>query len=139
MIACASRNAASNAAAWPGFTCKEAASRIMAGSLAFRWLPELHLVALGVHHPAELAVARIVRLLQHVATFFAKRGEECREVLDSVVHHEGRIARREVVAIGGAHRPDGHAAGGIAFCIRPREGGATPILHIDAEVLLVPS
>ena len=60
------------------------------------------------------------------------------QVFDAIVDHEGRGARREVVALGGADRPDGRACGRLALSVGPRERGASPLLHVDAEVSLVP-
>src|SRR5215207_2040565 len=70
-------------------------------SLSRGWLPELDLVALGIHDPTELAVPGVVRLLQDVASFLPKSLEQSGQVLDTIVDHEGRLARREVLAVGG--------------------------------------
>src|SRR6188768_134439 len=107
-------------------------------SASFGWLPELPLVAFRVHHPAELAVLGVVRLLEHVATLRAQRLKQRRQVRHAVVDHERRLARRKLIAFRGADRPDRRALDGIARVIGPRERGATPWLHIDAEMLPVP-
>src|SRR6187551_131354 len=102
------------------------------------WLPELHLVPFRVRHPAELAVLGVVRLLEDVATLRAQRLEQRRQVRYAVVDHERRFARCKLIAFRGADRPDRRALDGIARVIGPRERGATPWLHIDAEMLPVP-
>jgi hypothetical protein len=114
-------------------------SRTAGNSLAFRWLPEFDFVALWIHDPTELPVFGVVSLLQYVAAFFPKCLEECGQVLDAVVDHEGRSARCEVVVARCADRPDGRSLHGIAGSVGLREGGSAPFLHVDSEVLFVPS
>src|SRR5678815_4567195 len=108
------------------------------GSLAGGWLPELHLVAFRIHHPAELAVLGVVRFLEYVAVLFAQDLEQRGQVQHAVVDHEARSARREVVSAGAADRPDCRAFRRVAGFVRPGERRAAPLLHVDAQVLLVP-
>src|SRR5437879_3862967 len=67
-------------------------------SLPLWRLPEFNFVALWIHHPSEFPVLRVVGLLEHVATFLAQCLEKCCQILDSIVDHEGRLARSEVGA-----------------------------------------
>src|SRR5262245_54370091 len=112
--------------------------RLPALSCAVGRLPELDLVAFGIHDPAEFAVIGVVRLVEDVAAFLSQRLEERREVGDTVVDHECRLARRVVVVLRVADVPDGRAFERIAGVVRPLECRAAPGLDIDAEVLLVP-
>jgi len=45
----------------------------------------------------------------------------------------------EVIAACGAYRPNGCSPRGIARVIRPSERCATPFLHVNGEMLLVPN
>src|SRR5579863_6043978 len=108
-------------------------------SLPFRWLPEFNLVALWVHDPTKLAVLGVIRLFEHVAALFAQRLKQGGQVINAVVDHEGRGAWCKVIAARSADRPDGCPLRGIARVIRPSERCATPFLHVDAEMLPVPS
>src|SRR5437868_8292078 len=65
--------------------------------LPFQRLPELNFVALWVHDPSELSVLGVVGLLEHVATLFAQCFEKRCEIFDSIVDHEGRLTRSEVL------------------------------------------
>src|SRR5512139_673912 len=103
-----------------------------------RGLPELDLVALRIHHPAELAELRFLDLVLHVATLLAKGVEERVQVVDAVVDHEGRGARREIVALALEEVPDGRPVEGLALRVDPPEGGTAPRLQRDAQVPLVP-
>src|SRR2546428_2235109 len=102
-------------------------------------LPEFNLVALWIHDPSEFPVLRVVGLLEHVATFFAQCFEKCCQIFDSIVDHESRLARSEVFAVGWTDRPGRSSLGRVAFGVSPVEGCSTPVLNVDAEVLLVPS
>src|SRR4051812_11615445 len=57
-------------------------TRVLTG---LRAAAEFHLVSLGVDDPGELAVLRVVDLLEHVAAFFLQRLHECVEVVHAVV------------------------------------------------------
>src|SRR6185295_13426355 len=70
-------------------------------SLSRGWLPKFNLVALRIHDPTELPVLGVVRLLQDVAPFVPKRLKESIQVFDAIVDHEGRLAWREVLTVGG--------------------------------------
>src|SRR6476660_6998527 len=95
-------------------------------SLSRGWLPKFDLVALWIHDPTELSVLGIVRLLQDVASFVPKRLKESRQVFDAIVDHEGRLAWREVLTIGGADQPRGRSLGRIARRIGPGKRGPSP-------------
>src|SRR5262249_38506735 len=85
-----------------------------------------------------LPIVRVIGLLEDVAPFGPKCLEKRRKVIDSVIDHERRLARCEMVPVSGPNRPDRGSLDGVAAGVRPDEGGATPILNIDAEVSLVP-
>ncbi len=70
--------------------------------------------------------------------FLAQRFEESIQIFDSIVDHEGRLARSEVLAVRRTDRPGRSALGRVAFGVRPLEGCSTPGLNVDPEVLLVP-
>src|SRR5206468_12291690 len=106
--------------------------------LPWRRLPELDLVALGIHDPSEFPVLRVVGLLEHVATFLAQCFKKCCQIFDSIVDHEGRLARSEVFAVRWTDRPGRSSLGRVAFGVSPVEGCSTPVLNADPEVLLVP-
>src|ERR1700731_2455469 len=61
------------------------------------------------------------------------------QVIDAVVDHEIRGAWCKVIAACGADRPDGCSLRGITCVIRPTERSTAPFLHVNAEMLLVPS
>src|SRR5215210_5570725 len=107
---------------------------------SFPWqrLPELNLVALWIHDPSEFPVLRVVGLLEHIATFLAQCFEKCCQIFDSIVDHEGRLARSEVLAVRWTDRPGRSSLGRVAFGVGPVEGCSTPGLNVDPEVLLVP-
>src|SRR5258708_16542593 len=107
------------------------------GSLPRRGLPKFDLVALWVHDPTELPVLGVVRLFQDVASFVPKRLKYSGQVCDAIVDHEGRLAWREVLTIGGAYGPHGRSLCRIARCIGPAERCATPCLNVNTQVLLV--
>ena len=107
--------------------------------LSSRRLPQLNLVAFRVNDPAELPVFRVVELVQYIATFFPEGLEQRAEVGYSVVHHEGGRAWRKSVILGRPDGPDRCSAHRLAICVCPAEGGASPVLDVDAKVLLVPS
>src|SRR5256885_16241343 len=126
-------------------------TRIMAARRSFRresdsseaslplWrLPEFNFVALWIHDPSEFPVPRVVAFLQHVATFLAQCLEKCRQIFHSIVDHEGRLARSEMIPVCFADRPDRSSFGRVAFGVSPREGCSTPVLNVNPEVLLVP-
>src|SRR4029079_1087175 len=113
-------------------------SPIGCDSLSVRRMPELDFVALGVDDPPELSELGIVRLFEYVAALAAQRLQEALQIGDPVVDHEGRLAGREMVAVGAAHRPDRRARNRIAGRIGPAKRGASPRLHVDAEMPLVP-
>src|SRR4051812_15384064 len=75
---------------------KRVAPRAVA-SLSRKRLPELDLVSFRIDDPGELPVLGIVDLLEHVAAFLAQDLHEREQVLDAVVDHERRGARRELV------------------------------------------
>src|SRR5215211_6821267 len=106
--------------------------------LPFRWLPELNLVALWIHDPSEFSILRVVGLVEHVTALFAQRFEKPREIFDSIVDHEGRLARSEVLAVCWTDRPGRSSLGRVAFGVSPVEGRSTSGLNVDTEVLLVP-
>ena len=108
-------------------------------SLSRRWLPKFDLVAHRIHDPSELPVPGVVRLLQDVASLVPKRLKHSGQVLDAIVDHEGRLARREVLAISGADGPHGRSLCWTARCVGPRERCASPFLDVDSQVSLVPS
>src|SRR5947199_4968062 len=110
----------------------------MTVSLPLWRLPELNLVALRIHDPSEFPVLRVVGLLEHIATFLAQCFEKCCQIFDSIVDHEGRLARSEVLAVRWTDRPGRSSLGRIAFGVSPVEGCSTPGLNVDPEVLLVP-
>src|SRR3982751_2655331 len=91
-------------------------------SLPLCRLPEFNLVALWIHDPSEFSVLRVVRVLEHVATFLAQYFEKCCEIFDSIVDHEGRPARSEVPAVRRTDRPGRRSLGRVAFGVRPVEG-----------------
>src|SRR3989442_1548183 len=62
-------------------------------------LPELNFVALWIHDPPEFPILRVIGLLEHVATFLAQRFKKCSKIFDSIVDHERRLARSEVLAV----------------------------------------
>ena len=66
-------------------------------SLSRGRFPQLDLVAIRIHDPAELAEFGILRLADHLATFLAQCCEQVVQLLDAVVHHERRGAGLEVV------------------------------------------
>src|SRR5207245_9926658 len=107
-------------------------------SLPLWRLPEFHFVALRIHDPSEFPVLRVVGLLEHVATFLAQCFKKCGQIFDSIVDHEGRLARSEVFAVRWTDRPSRSALGRVAFGVGPVEGCSTPVLNVDPEVLLVP-
>src|SRR6185295_1706270 len=107
-------------------------------SLPFWRLPELNFVALWIHDPPEFPVLRVLGLLEHVTAFFAQRFEKSCEIFDSIVDHEGRLARSEVLAIRWTDQPGRSSLGRVAFGVSPGEGCSTPVLNVDPEVLLVP-
>jgi hypothetical protein len=107
-------------------------------SLPVRRLPQFDLVALRVHDPAEFSEVGIIGLVEDVAALVAEGLEQRGEVVDPVVDHEGRLARREVVTVGGADGPGGRAAGWGARVVCPVERGTAPRLDIDAQVAFVP-
>ena len=65
------------------------------------------------------------------------REDECVEVTPE--SHEGRAAGLKLLGRRRSNRPDGGAPDRLALSVGPAECGATPGLHIDAEVALVPS
>src|SRR5438128_9218680 len=107
-------------------------------SLPLWRLPEFNFVALWIHDPTEFPVLRVVGLLEHVATFLAQGFEKCCQIFDSIVDHEGRFARSEVVAVRWTDRPGRSSFGRVAFGVSPVEGCSAPVLNVDPEVLLVP-
>src|ERR1035441_2464537 len=107
-------------------------------SLPVRWLPEFNLVALWIHDPPEFPVFRVVGLFEHIATFLAQCFEKCCQIFDSIIDHERRLARSEVLAVCWTDRPGRRSLGRIAFGVSPVEGRSTPVLNVDPEVLLVP-
>src|SRR3972149_10842781 len=113
-------------------------SSVNAASLPFGWLPKLNLVAFRVDDPAELSVLGVVCLLQNVAALAAQCRKETVQIRYPIVDHEGRLARSELITLGTAHRPDRRTCLGIAFFIGPAKRRASPVLHVDAQVLLVP-
>ena len=58
-------------------------------------------VAFRVDHPAELAVFRVVGLVEHLAAFLAQDSQQCLEVLDPVIDDEWRLC----LARSPRHRP----------------------------------
>src|SRR5204863_10222952 len=106
--------------------------------LPFQRLPEFNFIALWIHDPSKFPVIRVVGLLEYVATFFAQRFEECCQIFDSIVDHEGRRARSEVFAVRWTDQPGRSSLERIAFGVSPGEGCSTPVLNVDPEVLLVP-
>src|SRR5207248_6517236 len=101
-------------------------------------LPELNFVALWIHDPSKFPVLRVVGLLEHVATFLAQGFEKCCQIFDSIVDHEGRLARSEVLAVRWTDRPDRSSLDRVAFGVSPLEGCSTPRLNVNPELLLVP-
>src|SRR5438874_7729457 len=91
-------------------------------SLPLWRLPELNLVALWIHDPSEFPVLRVVGLLEHIATFLAQCFEKCCQIVDSIVDHEGRLARSEVLAVCWTDRPGRRSLGRVAFGVGPLEG-----------------
>src|SRR5262245_7617712 len=94
-------------------------------SLAWRWLPELDFVALRVDDPAELPILSVIGLVEDVAAFGAKCLEKCGEVVDSVIDHEGRLARRELVSARPPNGPDRGSLHRVATAVLPHERGPT--------------
>src|SRR6476469_4339681 len=70
---------------WIAADCRRRCGR---GSLTGAWLPQLDLVPLGIDDPAELAVLRVVDLVQDVAPFRPERREQGVKVFHAVVDHE---------------------------------------------------
>src|SRR6476646_7508682 len=68
--------------------------------LTGRRLPQHELVPLRVDDPGELAVLRLVELIQHVAALVLERLDERTQVRDAIVDHERGLARRKRVAPG---------------------------------------
>src|ERR1700722_6431111 len=108
------------------------------GSLAGRRLPQLHLVSVRIHDPAKLAILGLVNFLEYVAAFFAQSFDECVEIRDAVVDHEGGGAGRKLIAISRTNGPGGCARNGFAVTVGPIERRATPYLNVDSEMLFVP-
>jgi hypothetical protein len=101
-------------------------------SLPLGRLPELDLVAFGVHDPPELAVLGVVCLLQHVAALLSQGREKAVQIGDAVVDHERGCTRREVVAFRAADGPDRGSQFGLAIFVGPAESRASPLLDVDA-------
>src|ERR1041385_7430167 len=101
-------------------------------SLSCRRLPQLDSIALGIHDPAEPPVLRVLDLLVDPHALGPQRREQAVQVMHAIVDHERRRAGREVLRVRGKQRPRGRA------WTLPIERGAAPLLHVDAEVLLVP-
>src|SRR5207253_3240191 len=112
--------------------------RTRRSSLLLWRLPEFNLVALWIHDPSEFPVLRVVGLLEHIASFLAQCFEKCCQIFDSIVDHEGRLARSEVLAVCWTDRPGRSSLGGVAFGVSPVEGRSTPVLNVDPEVLFIP-
>src|SRR5690242_8881155 len=98
-------------------------------------LPQLDLVSLRVHHPAEFSILRVVDLLENVAAFFPECLQEAGQVSDAIVHHEGGRAGRELLA---AEPEEGPCRGARTAVVCPGERRTAPVLDVDAQVLLVP-
>src|SRR5579862_2630653 len=106
--------------------------------LSSRRLPQFHLVAFWVNDPAELPVFRVVELVQDVAALFSEDREQRAEVIHSVVDHEGSRARRKRITLGRHDGPGRCTVHRLVVRVCPAKGSAAPVLHVDAEVLLVP-
>jgi len=94
-------------------------------SLPFWWLPEFNFVALWIHDPSEFPVLRVVGLIEHVATFLAQSFEKRCQIFDSIIHHEGRLARSEVLAVCWTDQPGRSSLDRVAFGVSPFEGSST--------------
>src|SRR5690554_3676235 len=100
-------------------------------------LPQLHLVAVRVRDPRELAVLVRFRALEDLDAGRPKVREELVEVIDSVVDHERRVAGREPRGIPLGDVPDGEAAI-LGPVVRLPQHGAAPRLQRYPQVLLIP-
>src|SRR5688500_9790152 len=69
------------------------------------WFPELESVSFRIHHPAELAELRHVRLLIDVAAFATQHVEQGHEIGHAIVDHERRRTGIEVVGSARKDRP----------------------------------
>src|SRR5262249_39660431 len=94
--------------------------------------------ALRIDDPPELPILGVIGLLEDVASLGAKRLEERGEVIDAVIDHERRLARRELVSPGGSDQPGRGSLDGVAAGVRPSERGPAPVWNVDAEMGLVP-
>ena len=56
--------------------------------MARRRFPEFDLVAFRVDDPAELAVFRLLGLVEHIAALCAQLANEGVEVCDPLIHHK---------------------------------------------------
>src|SRR5687768_1054336 len=81
----------------------------MPASLPGRGLPQLDLVAVWVHHPAELAEFGFFDLVHHLAALGAQCGDDAMQVFDPVIDHELRLAGIEVVRFRLENAPHGGA------------------------------
>src|SRR5258708_13078553 len=99
-------------------------------SLPWWRLPQFNFVPLWIHDPSEFPVLRVVGLLEHVATFLAQRFEKCRQIFHSIVDHEGRLARSEVLAVRRTDRPGRSSLGRVPFRVTPLETSSTPGLNV---------
>ena len=80
----------------------------------------------------------VARMLFQRHHFLAQQSQQRMQVVDPVVDHEARLARREVLARIRHHAPDGRAVLVRPAGLVPAERHAAPVLHLDPEVLPVP-
>src|SRR4051812_3189967 len=102
-----------------------------------RRLPQLDLVAVGIHDPGELAVLVLLGPLDDRDAVLLELRENSPEIVDAVVDHEARRTRVEPLRLALGDVPDGEAAI-LRLVIGPPQDCAAPRLERQAEVIPIP-
>src|SRR5262249_750388 len=100
-------------------------------------LPQLDLVAVGIHDPRELAVLVGIGALHKLDALFLELREQRRQVVDPVVDHEARRGGAEPLRLALSDVPDGEAAI-LGVVLWPLQDRATPVFERQAQIVPVP-
>src|SRR5262249_37344522 len=100
-------------------------------------LPQLDLVAIGIHDPGELAVLVGVGSLHDLDAVLLELREQRRQVVDPVVDHEAGGAGAEPLRLALGDVPDGEPAI-LGVIVGPPQDRATPVLERQAQIVSIP-